>query len=66
LISRLVPTAGGSSSQAQKDWVKAVSDNVYVLRTTLPGVKPGKHTIDIWRLDDNAVLQKLALRAHSR
>jgi hypothetical protein len=61
LTSRLVPTAGGSATQAQKDWVRAVSDNVHVLRTTLPAVKAGKHTIRIWRLDDNAVLQKLIL-----
>ena len=64
LTSRLVPTADSSASQAQKDWVKAVSDNVHVLRTTLPGMKAGKHTIKIWRLDDNAVLQKLVLSTH--
>ena len=61
LISRLVPTAGGSSSQQQKDWVKAVSNNVHVLRATLPRVRAGKHTIKIWRLDDNVLLQKLAI-----
>jgi hypothetical protein len=59
LISQLEPTAGDSKSQAQKDWVRAVTDNVHVLSTRLPGLKPGKHTLRIWRLDDNAVLQKL-------
>jgi hypothetical protein len=62
LISQLEPTADDSKSQAQKDWVRAVTDNVHVLRTRLPGVKPGKHTLRIWRLDDNAVLQKLVLQ----
>jgi Glycosyl hydrolase family 115/Gylcosyl hydrolase family 115 C-terminal domain len=61
LISQLEPTADASKSQAQKDWVRAVIDNVHVLSARLPGVKPGKHTIRIWRLDDNAVLQKLML-----
>jgi hypothetical protein len=61
LTSQLVPTAGDSKSQAQKNWVKAVTDNVEVLRTRFPGLKPGKHTFRIWRLDDNAVLQKLVL-----
>ena len=63
LTSRLVPTSGGSASPEQADWIRAVSNNVHVLRTTLPNVKAGKHSIRIWRLDDNAVLQKLVLNA---
>ncbi len=61
LTSQLVPTAGGTPSREQKDWVRAVSDNQQLLRTTLPRTTAGKHTIRIWRLDDNVVLQKLVL-----
>jgi hypothetical protein len=61
LTSRLVPTAGAAPSKEQKDWVRAVSDNQQVLAATLPPAVSGPHTIKIWRLDDNVVLQKLAL-----
>jgi hypothetical protein len=61
LVSKLVPTTGGASSQAQLDWISAVRNNVHILRTTLPGLRTGKHTLKIWRMDDNAVLQKIVV-----
>ena len=61
VMSRLTPTAGKAPSQEQKDWVRAVSDNQRVLTAMLPPVVAGRHTIKIWRLDDNVLLQRLAL-----
>lgn len=36
-------------------------DNNFVLAADFPGVSGGKHTIKVWRLDDNALLTKLVL-----
>ncbi len=46
---------------AKKDWEKAVSDNIVVLRATFTGLKSGPHTIKIYRIDGNVVLEKLVL-----
>jgi hypothetical protein len=61
LTGRLIPAAGGESSQAARDWSKAVQDNAWVLQTRFAGMEPGKHIIKVWRLDDNVVLQKLVV-----
>lgn len=57
----LVPTAGPELSRVEKDWAQAVKDNDFVLRASFKDLKPGRHVIKVWRLDDNAVLQKLVL-----
>ncbi|WP_082579961.1 glycosyl hydrolase family 8 [Pelomonas sp. Root1444] len=57
----LVPTAGPESRREEKDWARAVRDNEFVLQARFTGVKPGRHVIKVWRLDDNALLQKLML-----
>jgi hypothetical protein len=44
-----------------KAWVDAVSDNAYVLTTTFPALPAGPHTIKIWHIDDNVVLQKVVV-----
>lgn len=61
LTEQLVPAANGTSTQAQRDWNQAVEDNARILNASFPGVTAGKHVIKVWRLDDNAVLQKLVL-----
>ena len=61
LTDRLTPAANGTSTQAQRDWNQAVEDNARILQASFPGVTAGKHVIKVWRLDDNAVLQKLVL-----
>jgi hypothetical protein len=44
----------------QPDWTKAVTDNVHVLKgPRFQGA--GKHRIKIWRIDDNAMLQKIVV-----
>ena len=57
----LQPTAGPELTRAEKDWAQAVKDNAFSLSTRLADVKAGRHVIRVWRLDDNAVLQKLVL-----
>ena len=61
LTDRMTPAANGTTTQAQRDWDQAVEDNGRVLRATFPGITAGKHVVKVWRLDDNAVLQKLVL-----
>jgi len=45
--------------QEQRDWEEAVKDNARMLEAVFAGVGAGKHTIKIWRLDDNVVVQKI-------
>jgi hypothetical protein len=45
-------------------WTKAVIDNVHILKGPPQRLSAGRHRIKIWRIDDNAVLQKLVLEMH--
>jgi len=59
LVMNLQPTGGGVSSEEQRDWFDAVSNNYHLLETVFLDVKSGRRTLKIWRLDDNVVLQKI-------
>jgi hypothetical protein len=61
LTAALEPTGGEQDTPNKKQWARAVCDNVMVLAAELGSLDEGKHTIEIWRLDDNAVMQKLVL-----
>jgi len=61
LADALSPAPNASTRQAQHDWNQAVIENQRVLHTVLPGVAPGPHTLKVWRLDDNVVLQRVVL-----
>lgn len=61
LTSRLEPAPTETTTQAQRDWNRAVEDNLVHLQTTLPDIAAGRHTVKVWRLDDNMPLQKLVL-----
>jgi hypothetical protein len=43
------------------EWEEAVRNNAQVLKLPLPELTAGRHTIKVWRIDDNAVLRRLAL-----
>ena len=43
------------------DWNAAVEDNILVLKAPFPGLAAGKHTVKIYRLDGNVVLERLVL-----
>jgi len=59
LIDKLLPSPGMPIYQEQRDWEEAVKDNARKLEAVFAGVRAGKHTIKIWRLDDNVVVQKI-------
>ncbi|MFG6465047.1 glycosyl hydrolase 115 family protein [Roseateles sp. BYS87W] len=66
LTLALTPTAGPELSRGEKAWAQAVKDNLAVLRAEFQAVQPGRHVVKVWRLDDNAVLQRLELAPLSR
>ncbi|MES2581976.1 MAG: glycosyl hydrolase 115 family protein [Pseudomonadota bacterium] len=59
ITDRLLPAPNAATLQEQKDWNRAVEDNGRLVQTVFTGIAAGKHTIKVWRLDDNVVLQKL-------
>lgn len=58
---RLEPDTGGGDRVEQRNWTRAVKDNAALVSARFDDVAPGKHTISIWRLDDNVVLQRIVL-----
>lgn len=60
LVSRLTPAPNAAVSPEQKAWVAAVVGNEHALQldTQLPA---GRHTLQIWRIDDNLVLEAIAV-----
>ncbi len=61
LTDQLLPAPGAAPSQEQRDWNRAVEDNARRLQTVFANTSAGKHTVKIWRLDDDVVLQKLVM-----
>ena len=57
----LIPTPGDASTGDQGLWIDAVKANIHIVSAKFPGIAAGKHIVKIWRLDDNAVLEKLVL-----
>ena len=62
LADCLNPAPNATTTQEQRDWNAAVTDNVSAVITHFPTVAPGPHVLRIWRIDDNVVLQRLVLR----
>ncbi|MGA1798953.1 glycosyl hydrolase 115 family protein [Sphingomonas sp. 4RDLI-65] len=44
-----------------KAWSQAVRDNAVALEAKFPGLPAGRHTVKLWRIDDNMPVQKLVL-----
>jgi hypothetical protein len=61
LQAALDVAAGGPATPNKQRWTDAVSDNLVRLSATMGPVTAGRHTIKVWRLDDNMVLQTLVL-----
>ncbi len=61
LTFNLIPSADPAQSIEKKAWEAAVSNNAHLLTASFAGVAAGRHTIKIWRLDDDVVLQKLVI-----
>jgi hypothetical protein len=43
------------------DWTRAVKDNAAILYAPVGRLAAGRHTVKLWRIDDNAVVQKVAM-----
>jgi hypothetical protein len=43
------------------NWSQAVRDNAFPLDARLGALTAGRHTVKLWRIDDNMLVQKLAL-----
>ncbi|MFT6571142.1 MAG: hypothetical protein ACJAWY_002865 [Sphingomonas echinoides] len=61
LQAQLEATGGTQDTPGKKRWAKAVCDNAVQLSSELGHLAAGRHTIKIWRVDDNVVLEKLVL-----
>jgi hypothetical protein len=62
LEDRLNPAPNATTTQEQRDWNRAVTENMSAVSARFPAVAPGKHTLRVWRIDDNVVLRRLVLR----
>ena len=58
----LLPTPGAETRPEERAWARAVIDNNAVLAARFDGVNAGRHTVRLWRLDDNVVVQRLVLQ----
>jgi hypothetical protein len=61
LALRLTPSPDPGKTPEQIAWEKAVIENEAVLDARFPGLRKGEHVIKIWRVDDNALLTRVAL-----
>jgi hypothetical protein len=59
LVDKLLPSPTATTLQEQAAWNRSVQDNARVMEAAFLDVDAGKHTIKVWRLDDNVVLTKL-------
>ena len=62
LAMRLTPSPDPGKTPEQKNWEQAVIDNNFVLEAKFAGLRAGKHTIKVWRIDDNALLGRIVVR----
>lgn len=61
LSFNLQPTGEGYDTQGKKDWAASVIANAWPLNAELPALSAGKHTLKLWRLDDNVLVQRVGL-----
>lgn len=61
LLSKLTPAPNAALSPEQKAWVAAVIKNEHALELIVPALSAGRHTLTIWRIDDNAVLESIRI-----
>ncbi|GGD12478.1 glycosyl hydrolase 115 family protein [Aquisalinus flavus] len=57
----LIPHCCGPERQEQVDWDAAVRDNGFTLTAEFDDLSAGAHTIKLWRLDDNIVIEHLRI-----
>ncbi|MDR6626379.1 glycosyl hydrolase 115 family protein [Caulobacter segnis] len=59
--SDLIPTPGAASRPEQAAWIEAVKNHVHTVEARFPDVSAGRHVVKVWRLDDNAVLERVSV-----
>lgn len=62
VVSHLIPTPGAATRPEQVAWTEAVKNNGHTVTARFEGLKAGRHTVTLWRIDDNAVLESLTIR----
>lgn len=55
----LVPTSGAIKIPEQQAWTDAVINNGHKEKVIFKNVSAGKHSLKIWRIDDNIILEKI-------
>jgi hypothetical protein len=58
----LLPTSGAQNNPGQVAWAKAVINNGHQETVAFTKVPAGKHTLKVWRIDDNLVLEKIEIK----
>lgn len=58
----LVPTSGAIKIPQQQAWTDAVINNGHKEEVTFANISAGKHSLKIWRMDDNLVLEKIVIK----
>lgn len=61
VTSHLIPTPGAINSPEQAAWVEAVKNHAHHVEARFDGIKAGRHTVKLWRIDDNAVIEALTI-----
>ena len=55
----LHPSGGAYLTEEEKAWAAAVVTNEYTLKWNVENLKKGSHTVTIYRIDDNVVLENI-------
>jgi hypothetical protein len=61
LTSALTPTPGAANTPQQSAWIAAVIANAHEVAAVFPGLEAGRHTIKVWRIDDNSVVDGITV-----
>lgn len=61
LVMDLEPTGGAADTPGKRAWYDAVIQNRVVLTARTGRLLPGDHTIKVWRIDDNVILDRVEL-----
>ena len=62
----LVPTGGAIKIPEQQAWTDAVINNGHKESVLFKNISAGKHSLKIWRIDDNIILEKIEIRYTDR
>jgi hypothetical protein len=62
ISDRLLPAPNDATTQEQRDWNAAVENNVRVVHAVFPAQRAGPHTVKVWRIDDNVVIERVRAR----